>query len=316
MIKVAVLDDYQNIFREFIDIDKHKDKYDFTIFNQPFANKDEALAALEEFEVLFVMRERTLISRSLISGIKNLKYIMTSGMRNKAIDLEETKKRNIIVCGTDINPNPAAEITWALILGLMRNMKQEIDNMFQGYWQTTVGFELKGKILGLIGLGKIGSQVAKIGKAFGMQVVVWSENLNLSYANELGVLPMSKKELLKNADIVSLHVLLGERYKNLITKKDFEMMKKTCFLINTSRGPIINEEDLVNALDNDDIAGVGLDVYDVEPLPQNHKLRFFSNALLLPHLGYVTEENYSLFYNQMIENLNSCLEGKPKRILE
>ncbi len=316
MIKVAVLDDYQNIFREFIDIDKHKDKYDFTIFNQPFANKDEALTALEEFEALFVMRERTLISKSLISSIKNLKYIMTSGMRNKAIDLEETKKRNIIVCGTDINPNPAAEITWALILGLMRNMKQEIDNMFQGYWQTTVGFELKGKILGLIGLGKIGSQVAKIGKAFGMQVVAWSENLNLSYANELGVLPMSKKELLKNADIVSLHVLLGERYKNLITKKDFEMMKKTCFLINTSRGPIINEEDLVNALDNDDIAGVGLDVYDVEPLPQNHKLRFFSNALLLPHLGYVTEENYSLFYNQMIENLNSCLEGKPKRILE
>jgi len=316
MIKVAVLDDYQNIFREFINIDKHKDKYDFTIFNQPFANKDEALAALEEFEVLFVMRERTLISKSLISGIKNLKYIMTSGMRNKAIDLEETKKRNVIVCGTDINPNPAAEITWALILGLMRNMKQEIDNMFQGYWQTTVGFELKGKILGLIGLGKIGSQVAKIGKAFGMQVVVWSENLNLSYANELGVLPMSKKELLKNADIVSLHVVLGERYKNLITKKDFEMMKKTCFLINTSRGPIINEEDLVNALDNDDIAGVGLDVYDMEPLPQNHKLRFFSNALLLPHLGYVTEENYSLFYNQMIENLNSCLEGKPKRILE
>jgi len=316
MIKVAVLDDYQNIFREFIDIDKHKDKYDFTIFNQPFANKDEALAALEEFETLFVMRERTLISKSLISGIKNLKYIMTSGMRNKAIDLEETKKRNVIVCGTDINPNPAAEITWALILGLMRNMKQEIDNMFQGYWQTTIGLELKGKILGLIGLGKIGSQVAKIGKAFGMQVVAWSENLNLSYANELGVLPMSKKELLKNADIVSLHVLLGERYKNLITKKDFEMMKKTCFLINTSRGPIINEEDLVNALENDDIAGVGLDVYDVEPLPQNHKLRFFSNALLLPHLGYVTEENYSLFYNQMIENLNSCLEGKPKRILE
>jgi len=316
MIKVAVLDDYQNIFREFIDIDKYKDKYDFTIFNQPFANKDEALAALEEFETLFVMRERTLISKFLISGIKNLKYIMTSGMRNKAIDLEEAKKRNIIVCGTDINPNPAAEITWALILGVMRNMKQEIDNMFQGYWQTTVGFELKGKILGLIGLGKIGSQVAKIGKAFGMEVVAWSENLNLSHANELGVLPMSKKELLKNADIVSLHVVLGERYKNLITKKDFEMMKKTCFLINTSRGPIINEEDLVNALDNDDIAGAGLDVYDMEPLPQDHKLRFFSNALLLPHLGYVTEENYSLFYNQMIENLNSCLEGKPKRILE
>ena len=142
-----------------------------------------------------------------------------------------------------------AEITWALILGLMRNMKQEIDNMFQGYWQTTIGFELKGKILGLIGLGKIGSQVAKIGKAFGMQVVAWSENLNLSNANKLGVLPMSKEELLKQSDIVSLHVVLGERYKNLITKKEFKMMKKTCFLINTSRGPIINEKDLVDALE-------------------------------------------------------------------
>ena len=313
MIKIAVLDDYQNIFREFINIDEHKDKYDFTIFNQPFANKDEALAALEEFEVLFVMRERTLISKSLISGIKNLKYIMTSGMRNKAIDLEETKKRNIIVCGTDINPNPAAEITWALILGLMRNMKQEIDNMFQGYWQTTVGLELKGKILGLIGLGKIGSQVSKIGKAFGMQVVAWSENLNLSYAKELGVLAMSKKELLKNADIVSLHVVLGERYKNLITKKELEIMKKTCFLVNTSRGPIVNEKDLIKALEDDVIAGAGLDVYDLEPLPRDHKLRFLPNALLLPHLGYVTEENYSIFYNQMIENLDSCIAGEPKR---
>ena len=316
MIKVAVLDDYQNIFREFIDIGKHKDKYDFTIFNQPFANKDEALAALEEFETLFVMRERTLISKSLISGIKNLKYIMTSGMRNKAIDLEETKKRNIIVCGTDINPNPAAEITWALILGLMRNMKQEIDNMFQGYWQTTVGLELKGKILGLIGLGKIGSQVAKIGKAFGMQVVAWSENLNLLHANELGVLPMSKEELLKNADIVSLHVVLGERYKNLITKKELETMKKTCFLVNTSRGPIVNEQDLTKALEDDVIAGAGLDVYDLEPLSRDHKLRFLPNALLLPHLGYVTEENYSIFYNQMIENLDSCIAGKQKRQVE
>ena len=316
MIKIAVLDDYQNIFREFINIDKHKDKYDFTIFNQPFANKDEALAALEEFEVLFVMRERTLISKSLISGIKNLKYIMTSGMRNKAIDLEETKKRNIIVCGTDINPNSAAEITWALILGLMRNMKQEIDNMFQGYWQTTVGSELKGKILGLIGLGKIGSQVAKIGKAFGMQVVAWSENLNLSHTNELGVLPMSKEELLKKADIVSLHVVLGERYKNLITKKELETMKKTCFLVNTSRGPIVNEKDLIKALEDDVIAGAGLDVYDLEPLPRDHKLRFLPNALLLPHLGYVTEENYSIFYNQMIENLGSCIAGKPKKQVE
>ena len=279
-------------------------------------NEDEALLELENFETIFAMRERTKISKSLITGMKNLKYIITSGMRNNAIDLEECKKRKIIVCGTDINSNPAAEITWTLILGLMRNVRQEIDNMFQGYWQTTVGFELKGKILGLIGLGKIGSQVAKVGKAFGMQVVAWSENLNLSHANELGVLPISKEELLKQSDVISIHVVLGERYKNLIGKNEFKMMKKTCFLINTSRGLIINEKELISALEEDDIAGVGLDVYDTEPLPQDHKLRFLPNALLLPHIGFVTEENYSVFFSQMLENLNFCLEGKPKRLLK
>jgi D-3-phosphoglycerate dehydrogenase len=316
MIKVAVLDDYQNIFREFVDVEKYKDKYDFKIFTKPFENEDEALLELENFETIFAMRERTKISKSLITGMKNLKYIITSGMRNNAIDLEECKKRKIIVCGTDINSNPAAEITWTLILGLMRNVRQEIDNMFQGYWQTTVGFELKGKILGLIGLGKIGSQVAKIGKAFGMQVVAWSENLNLSHANELGVLPITKEELLKQSDVISIHVVLGERYKNLIGKNEFKMMKKTCFLINTSRGLIINEKELISALEEDDIAGVGLDVYDTEPLPQDHKLRFLPNALLLPHIGFVTEENYSVFFSQMLENLNFCLEGKPKRLLK
>ena len=211
------------------------------------------------------------MTKSLINNLPNLKFIMTSGMRNKSIDLDAAKKKGVIVCGTEINSNPTAEITWALILGLARNMKQEIDNMFQGYWQTTIGFELKGKILGLIGLGKIGSQVAKIGKAFGMQVVAWSENLNLSEANKLGVLPMSKDELLKQSDIISIHVVLGDRYKNLITEKEIKMMKKTCFLINTSRGPIINEIDLIHALEDDVIAGAGLDVYDKEPLPQDHR---------------------------------------------
>ena len=315
MIKVAVLDDYQNIFEEFIDIDKHKDKFEFTIFNEPFQSEDEAILALEKFDALFIMRERTPLTKALLEGLKNLKYIFTSGMRNKSIDLEYTKSRKIIVCGTEINSNPTAEITWALILGLMRNMKQEIDNMFQGYWQTTIGFELKGKILGIIGLGKIGSQVARIGKAFGMQVVAWSENLNLSEADKLGVLPMSKEELFRQSDIISLHVVLGERYKNLITENELKMMKKTCFLINTSRGPIINEKDLIQALEDDVIAGAGLDVYDKEPLPQDHKLRFLPNALLTPHLGYVTEENYSIFYEQMIENLYSCIEGKPKRLI-
>ena len=315
MIKVAVLDDYQNAFQQIVEVEKYKDKFDFKVFNEPFTDEKEAIVALEDFEVLFIMRERTPMNRILIEGLPKLKYIMTSGMRNNAIDLETTKKKNIIVCGTEINPNPAAEITWALILGLYRNMKQEIDNMFQGYWQTTIGFELKGKMLGIIGLGKIGSQVAKIAKAFGMEVCAWSENLNLSHANELGVLPMSKEDLLKNSDIISIHLVLGERYKNLITKKEFGLMKKTSFIINTSRGLIINENDLVEALKDEKIAGAGLDVYDNEPLSQDHKLRFLPNALLLPHIGYVTAENYSKFYLQMIENLESCLKNKPLRLI-
>ncbi len=315
MIKVAVLDDYQNAFQQIVEVEKYKNKFDFKVFNNPFMDEKEAIVELEDFEALFIMRERTPMTKSLIEELPKLKYIMTSGMRNKSINLEAAKKKNIIVCGTEINPNPAAEITWALILGLYRNMKQELDNMFQGYWQTTIGFELKGKLLGLIGLGKIGTQVAKVAKAFGMEVCAWSENLNLSHASEIGVLPMSKEDLLKNSDIISIHLVLGERYKNLISKKELGMMKKTAFLINTSRGSMINENDLVEALKDEKIAGVGLDVYDKEPLPQDHKLRFLANALLLPHIGYVTAENYSKFYLQMIENLTSCLKDKPIRTL-
>lgn len=313
MIKVAVLDDYQDAFQQIIEVENYKDKFEFKIFTNPFIDEKEATVELEDFEALLIMRERTPMTKSLIESLPNLKYIMTSGMRNKSIDLEAAKKKNIIVCGTEINSNPAAEITWALILGLYRNMKQEIDNMFQGYWQTTIGFELKGKMLGLIGLGKIGTQVAKVAKAFGMEVCAWSENLNLTHANELGVLPMSKDDLLKSSDIISIHLVLGDRYKNLITKKELGMMKKTAFLINTSRGPIINENDLIEVLKDEKIAGAGLDVFDKEPLPQDHKLRFLPNALLLPHIGYVTAENYSLFYKQMIESLESCLKDKPIR---
>ena len=315
MLKIAILDDYQDIFRQLVEIDKYKEKYNFKIFNNPFEDEKEAALELEEFDVLFIMRERTPITKTLLQNLPKLKYIMTSGMRNKSIDLITAKSRGIITCGTDINSNPAAELTWTLILGLYRNLKQEIDNMFQGYWQTSIGYELKGKRIGIIGLGKIGCQVAKVAKAFGMEVSAWSENLNLSNANDLGVLPMTKEDLLKTSDIISIHVLLGDRYKNLITKKEFDLMKKTSILINTSRGFIINEKDLIDALDKEKIAGVGLDVYDKEPLPQDHKLRFFPNALLLPHLGYVTAENFSKFYVQMMENLESCLNNKPIREL-
>ena len=316
MLKVAILDDYQNVSQQFVDIEKLSGKYEIKIFSEPFIDEADAIEQLSDFEALLIMRERTPMSKNLIDNLSKLKFIITSGTRNNSIDLEAAKKRKIIVSGTEININPTPELTWGLILGLARNFKEEIDNMYQGYWQTTVGIELKGKILGLIGLGRVGSQVAKIGKAFGMQVMAWSENLSLDKCKELDVLPCSKDDLIKNSDFLSIHVQGGERYKDCITLKELDKMKKTAFLINTSRGPIVNEDDLIIALSTNEIAGAGLDVYEKEPLPENNKLRFLPNALLTPHIGYVTAENYNIFYNQMIESLEACVNGKPIRVIE
>ncbi len=316
MLKVAVLDDYQNVSQQFVDLEKLSGKYEFKIFSEPFINEADAIKQLSSFEALLIMRERTPMTKNLIENLTKLKFIITSGSRNKSIDLEAAKKRKVIVCGTEININPTPELTWALILGLARNFKEEIENMYQGYWQTTIGIELRGKILGLIGLGRVGSQVAKIGKAFGMQVMAWSENLDLNKCKELGVLPCSKEDLILNSDFLSIHVQGGERYKNCITLKEFDKMKKSAFIINTSRGPIINEDDLIIALSTNVISGAGIDVYEKEPLQENNKLRFLPNALLTPHIGYVTAENYGIFYNQMIEALEACVNGKPIRIIE
>ena len=316
MLKVAILDDYQNVSQQFVDLKKLSGKYEIKIFSEPFVDEADAIEKLAEFEALLIMRERTPITKNLIENLTKLKFIITSGLRNKSINLDAAKKRKIVVSGTESNTNPTPELTWALILGLARNLKEEIDNMYQGYWQTSVGVELKGKILGLIGLGKVGTQVAKVGKAFGMQVMAWSENLNLDTCKELDVLPCSKEDLIKNSDFLSIHVQGGERYKNCITLKEMDKMKKTSFLINTSRGPIINEDDLIIALSTNVIAGAGLDVYEKEPLSENNKLRFLPNALLTPHIGYVTAENYHVYFTQMIESLEACVNGKPIRVIE
>jgi phosphoglycerate dehydrogenase-like enzyme len=313
MLKVAILDDYQNVSQQFVDLEKLSGKYEFKIFSEPFVDEADTLDQLADFEALLIMRERTPMTKNIIDNLSKLRFIITSGSRNNSIDLEAAKKAKVIVCGTEINIHPTPELTWALILGLARNFKEEIDNMYQGYWQTTVGIELKGKILGLIGLGRVGSQVAKIGKAFGMQVMAWSENLNLDACKKLDVLPCSKEDLINESDFLSIHVQGGERYKNCITLKELDKMKKTSFIINTSRGPIINEDDLIIALSTNVIAGAGLDVYEKEPLPENNKLRFLPNALLTPHIGYVTAENYNIFYSQMIESLEACVNGKPIR---
>ena len=315
-MKIAILDDYQQVAEHFADWQKVKDRCELKVFNEPFDDEDHAIENLLDFDALIIMRERTPITTKLLNACSKLKLIITSGMRNKSIDLETCKQKNITVCGTDMHPNPTAELTWALILGLARNIREETENMYQGYWQTTVGTELKGKTLGVIGLGKQGTQVTNIAKAFGMEVIAWSENLKIADAQAKGVLAVAKEDLLARADVVSIHLVLSERTKNLIKYDDLCMMKEDAYLINTSRGGIVNEEDLVRALEENKIAGAGLDVYSEEPLPANHKLRFMPNALLLPHLGYVTKENYSLMYEQMLENLEKYLDGDTIRKIQ
>jgi len=314
-MKIAILDDYQQVAEHFADWEKVKDRCELKVFNEPFDDEDHAIENLLDFDALIIMRERTPITTKLLNACSNLKLIITSGMRNKSIDLETCKQKNITVCGTDMHPNPTAELTWALILGLARNLREETENMYQGYWQTTLGTELKGKTLGVIGLGKQGTQVTNIAKAFGMEVIAWSENLKIADAQAKGALAVSKEDLLERSDFITIHLVLSERTKHIIKYEDICKMKPTAYLINTSRGEIIHEEDLAKALEENKIAGAGIDVYSIEPLPANHKLRFLPNALLLPHLGYVTKENYSLMYEQMLEDLEAYFDNNPIRVL-
>ena len=314
-MKVAILDDYQGVVEQLVDWSTFKDSCEIKVFNQPFENEDNAIENLKNFEALLIMRERTPMTKKLIDGCPKLRFIATSGMRNLGIDLEYAKSKGIIVSGSEGNKNPTAELTWALILGLARNIKQESENMYQGYWQTTIGFELKGKTLGIMGLGKLGSMVAKVGKAFGMEIIAWSENLKIAEAEKHGVMAVTKEELFEKSDFLTIHYLLSDRSRNLVKYEDISKMKKTAFIINTSRGPIINEDDLIKALQDEIIAGAGLDVYAIEPLPENHKLRFLPNVLLTPHIGYVTIDNYTKWYNQMAEDLQAFLEEKPIRVL-
>ena len=218
-MKVAILDDYQNVSLILGNFEKLKKDFDFQVFNQPFENEESIINKLNEFDVLLVMRERTPLTKRIISNLKNLKLIITSGMRNKSIDFLTAKEKNILICGTDSSFNSTVELTWALILGLARNLREEAENMYQGYWQTSLGYELKGKTLGIIGLGKIGSQVSKVAIAFGMNVIAWSENLKLSVAKDNHILAVTKEELLEKSDFITIHTVFSDRTKNLITKK-------------------------------------------------------------------------------------------------
>ena len=290
MLKVAILDDYQNVSHEFVDLKNLSGKYEFKIFSEPFLDEADTIEQLSDFEALLIMRERTPITKNLIDSLKDLKFIITSGMRNKSIDLEAAKKRRIIVSGTEINTNPTAELTWTLILGLARNVKEEIDNMYQGYWQTTIGLELKDKILGIVGLGKIGREVMKRALSYDMKILGYDPFVNQEKFNPDTIQIVELDNLITSSDYISLHVPLIDSTKNLFDLKQLKKMKKTARIINVARGGIINEKDLSTALNNDIIAGAAIDVFEHEPLDPNSALISSKNILLTPHLGASTYE--------------------------
>jgi phosphoglycerate dehydrogenase-like enzyme len=316
-MRCAILDDYQDVAVKLADWGPVKAKAEVRVFNDHVADRDQLAQALSEFEIVCAMRERTPFDRALFERLPKLKLLVTSGMRNASIDLAAASARGVTVCGTEVLPHATAELTWALILSLMRKVPQEFAELRRGgRWQNSVGLDLVGKRLGVIGLGRLGSRVARVGLAFEMKVVAWSRNLTAERCKEAGVeLAPSLDELLRAADIVTLHLVLSERTRGLIGARALGLMKPTAFLINTSRGPIVEEQALIAALREKKIAGAGLDVYDQEPLPPSHPFRSFDNLVATPHLGYVSEDTYRVFFQGMVEDIVAWLNGKPIRVL-
>jgi len=314
--RCAILDDYQNVALQFADWGPLKEAVEIKVFNRPLGDPERVIAALGDFTVICLMRERTPFLRPVIERLPNLKLLLTSGMRNNSIDLVAAKEHNVVVCGTESTGNPPAELTWGLILELARKVGYENARLKAGErWQTSVGVGLSGKTLGVVGLGKLGTRVAEIARAFDMQVVAWSQNLTREQCEAVGATLVSKEDLFRQSDFVSIHLQLSPRTRGLIGANELGLMKPTAFLINTARGPIVDQAALIDALDAERIAGAGLDVFDIEPLPIDHPLRRLDNAVLTPHLGYVTEENYRRYYGQMVENIRAWLDGRPKRVM-
>ena len=310
-IKVAVLDDYQNVTHKFANWKPLEQKIELHIIDRYIGVDKNLVEQLMDFEVLCLMRERTPLTEDLINKLPNLKLVITSGMWNASIDLEALNKRNVICCGTDTKTNSTAELAWSLIMIGWRGLQTELQNMKDGNWQTTVGRGLKGNTLGIFGLGKQGLQVANFGKAFGMKVIAWSHNLKKEDCDKVGVKYVSSSELFQLSDILTIHTKLSDRTKNFIDKEKLETMKKDSLLVNTSRGPIIKEEDLFDALKNKVIGCAALDVYDIEPLPKNHLLRSMNNVILTPHIGYVSSETYEKFFKGYVLAIQAFLNGNP-----
>jgi len=314
-LRCAILDDYQNAALRLADWPSLKD-IAITVFDQPFASKHEAITALQDFAIVCAMRERTPFGADVLNALPNLKLLMTSGARNASFDLATAKARGVVVCGTGTVGNPTAGLTIGLMLELTRKIGFENARMKAGErWQITLGEDVEGKTLGIVGLGKLGRQVAGIAKAMGMKVLAWSQNLTREACEAAGVGYASKDELFATADIVTIHVVLSERSRGLVSRADLARMKPTAYLINTARGPIVDEAALLEGLQQRRIAGAALDTYSQEPLPVDHPLRKLDNVVLTPHLGYVTEDNYRRYYTDMVENIAAWRAGTPVRVL-
>ena len=314
-MRLAILDDYQNVALTMADWDGLRPSLQIEIFHDTLKTEDAVAERLRDFEIVVAMRERTAFRRSLLERLPKLKLLVTTGMVNASIDKKAAAEQGIIVSGTTSLRHPTAELTWGLMLALARNITREDAAMRRGAWQTTLGVGLHGKVLGILGLGKLGGQVAVFGKAFMMDVIAWSENLTVEHADSLGVQRVEKKELFGRADFLTIHTVLSKRTRGLVGPDELAAMKSSAYLINTSRGPIVEERALIAALETGKIAGAALDVYDQEPLPADHTLRRLENVILTPHLGYVTEENYRVFYSEAAENVRAFLAGKPIRVL-
>ena len=314
--RCAILDDYQNIALSSADWSPVKGDVDIKAFNQHLGGPDKVIAALQDFDIVVAMRERTGFPKAVIDALPNLKLLITTGMRNASIDTEAAKARGVTVCGTGAFGSPTSGIAIGLMLELTRHIGYENARLHAGApWQSTIGPELEGLTLGVLGLGKLGQRTAAIAKAFGMKVIAWSQNLTPEKCAEVGVGYVGKDDLFRQSDFISIHVVLSQRSRGLVGAKEIGLMKPTAYLINTSRGPIVDETALLTALRDKTIAGAGLDVFDTEPLPLNHPLRKMDNVVITPHLGYVSEQNYRRYFADAVDDIRGFLDQKPVRVI-
>jgi phosphoglycerate dehydrogenase-like enzyme len=317
MVRAAILDDYQNVAMGFADWSPIAKDVEIKVFNKPFASQDEAIKALQGFAIVVGMRERTPFPRKMIEALPDLKLLITTGARNNSFDVKACAERGIAVCGTGSVGSPTTGIAFGLMLELTRRIGFENARLKAGEaWQVTIGRDLEGLTLGILGLGRLGQRSATVGKAFGMNTIAWSQNLTAEKAEAGGAHLVSKEDLFRKADIVTIHLVLSDRSRGLVGGQELGLMKKTSYLINTSRGPIVDEKSLIAALQAKSIAGAGLDVFDVEPLPLDHPFRKLDNVVITPHLGYVSEQNYRKYFPDIVEDIRAWLDGKPVRVIE